>query len=811
MRLFFTGKLPAAGVASRGAAPAMHTLLRWPLLTILIAGLISHARAVPSFPGAEGFGSVTAGGRGGKVYHVTNLKNSGSGSFREGVEAGGARTIVFDVSGIIQLTEGLEIKNPSITIAGQTAPGEGIIVAGVEVDGDMISMTGGVSEVLVRYMRFRRGFNKVKWADWMAQGEHYNYPGPQGQCFVGMDARKNIMMDHISVSWGMDENFSMYRWQGPSGLLPTKNMTVQWCLNAEALNAGNHAFANTWGGEGANFHHNLLACCVGRNPSISFSHFLDFRNNTIFNWRDRSMDGGGIEAHVNVINNYYKPGPATGYTWDWGAPAPELKVRIVKPEIRDWGPDFGLSKARYAGPGIIGWWYVDGNIVEGYPEVSSDNWEGKSQVSGDYYTGVQWDAIVKPYPGVGPETGESHPEWEGETMYDHPEWARSDTMITHVEQPENPKDPDDGENGETFVMPDLPGIATQSTMTAYQSVLEGSGAIYPVRDAVDKRVVEMVTAGEATAGSRNNGIIDHPDDVGGYPEIAEEHRPSDWDTDRDGMPDIWESTRGLNPEDAADRNDDYDNDDYTNLEEYLNDIGAFKAVRAVVWDGEKDGRYARIENWDIAFQPSRFDTAIIGNASVEVDAIDQHAGILRLTDGATLDIVKGWLEVAESLEVDTGCTAVIGTDGSCVAGDVVNSGTMRLTGDAGLTVDGAFTNNGVLDIATWNGSLPPDFVNNGTVLDGGSGISVATEKSAMVTFNVSISGGTLRLHTPHGNKAGTTVTIYTIQGRIIRTWSFSRLNGRGSIPLRPELGNGIYIARVTAGSSNLCEKFTVEK
>jgi pectate lyase len=359
------------------------------------SAMVPSLGAIPSFPGAEGWGAVTVGGRGGAVYHVTNLNNSGPGTFRAACEASGPRTVVFDVSGIIQLTNEVQITNSYITIAGQTAPGAGVIVAG-----ETVNMTGGVSDVMVRYMRFRRSYDKAKWTRWATNTSN---PDPRGQCLVGMSTTRNIMVDHVSVSWGTDENMSIYRryinppiLPGGSTLVPTKNITIQWCISSEALNPTNHGFGDTLGGQGANHHHNLLACNVGRNPSISFSHFMDWRNNVIFNWRNRSMDGAGAEAHLNVISNYYKPGLASGFGNQW-EPTPELVVRIVKPEIRTWGAEFGLAKKAYSGPGVIGWWYVNGNVVEGYPEVSSNNWEGLSLVSGKYYRGVQWDSAVQPY------------------------------------------------------------------------------------------------------------------------------------------------------------------------------------------------------------------------------------------------------------------------------------------------------------------------------------------------------------------------------------------------------------------------------
>ena len=718
--------------------------LGWISALVAAGVFIPSARAIPSFSGAEGWGAVTVGGRGGAVLHVTNLNDSGPGSFRAACEASGPRTVVFDVSGIIQLTNVVLITNSFITIAGQTAPGDGVIIAG-----DTVDMDGAVSDVIVRYLRFRRSYDKAKWAAWAANSSN---PDPRGQCLVGLSTTRNIMVDHVSVSWGTDENMSIYRryinppvYPGGPTVLPAKNITIQWCISSEALNPANHAYADTLGGQGVNHHHNLLACNVGRNPSISFSHFMDWRNNVIFNWRDRTMDGAGVEAHMNVISNYYKPGPASGYDFQWN-PIPLLKVRIAKPEIRQNGTNFGLPpKNHYCYPGAVGWWYVQGNFVEGYPEVTSNNWEGLSLVSGSYYRGVQWggatsDAVDLPYPGFGPGTNGAHPEWTGSYMTNHMEWARVLAPITHVDLIEDTNDPGDDINGTVIPIPDLPRIATQTTLDVYQSVLAGAGATLPVRDPVDLRTVNMVISGVATNGTNHLGIINHPDEVGGYPVIAVVTRPADWDTDGDGMPDNWEIQHGLNPNDPADRNDDFDHDGYTNLEEYLNEVGAFKAVQDIVWDGSTNNRYAQIENWDIAFQPSRFDAAIISNATVVVDAIGQHAGILRLTNNATLNITNGWLKIANRLEVSAGCTNAVKLTGSLeVATNLVNNGTLRLTGAAALSVGGVLTNNGVLDIMTWSGTLPAGFVNQGTVLDR-SLLRVSSAVPAGPDFQVTMQG-----------------------------------------------------------------------
>ncbi|MES2921815.1 MAG: thrombospondin type 3 repeat-containing protein [Verrucomicrobiota bacterium] len=709
-----------------------------------ISGVLSvPAGAVPSFSGAEGWGAVTAGGRGGAVLHVTNLNDSGPGSYRAACEASGPRTVVFDVSGIIRLTSYVRITNPYITIAGHTAPGDGVIVAG-----DTTDLDGAVSEVIVRYMRFRRGYDKAKWAAWVANSSN---PDPRGQCLVGLSATRNIMVDHVSVSWGTDENMSIYRryinppvLTGGPTVLPTKNVTIQWCISSEALNPANHAYADTLGGQGANHHHNLLASNVGRNPSISFSHFMDWRNNVIFNWRDRTMDGAGAEAHMNVVNNYYKPGPASGFDYQWN-PLPALKVRIVKPEIRQNGALFGLnSKNRYCYPQAVGSWYVEGNIMEGYPAISNDNWNGQVTISGKSYRGVQWDGsisdgIILGYPGQGPGSLGAHPQWTGHFMTDHLDWAKVNAPITHVDLVQDPNDPADDINGVVIPIPDLPKVATQTAQDSYTTVLAGAGATLPVRDPVDVRTVTSVSTGVATAGARGNGIIDHPDEVGGYPVIAAVTRPANWDTDGDGMPDAWETQHGLNPTAAADRNGDFDNDGYTNLEEYLGELGAFKAVQDVVWDGSTNTRYAQIENWDIAFQPSRFDTAVINNASVVVDAIGQHAGTLRLTGNARLDITAGWLDVANNLEIAAGSTVTVLNPGTLkIAANIVNDGTLRLTGSSALNVGGTLTNNGVLDLMTCNGPRPT-IVNNGIVLDS-SQVKIGSARVDGTDFIVTVQG-----------------------------------------------------------------------
>ena len=321
---------------------------------------------IPAFPGAEGGGMYSFGGRGGKVYVVTNLNDRGPGSFREALEAGGPRIVVFNVAGIIRLNERIRIRAPYITIAGSTAPGDGVCIAGDTVEID-------THDVIIRHMRFRRG------ATWV---------GNRNDSFGGNPVG-NIMIDHVSASWGLDENMSMYRhmYQPPDGSkeqkLPTVNITIQNSIFSEALNTYHHAFGSTIGGYNSTFHHNLWASNTGRNPSVGMIYDFTFANNVVFNWRHRTTDGGDHRSFYNIINNYFKPGPVTPRDRPIGH-------RFLKPESRRAKPpvdDYGRA-------------YVAGNIVDGNPQVSANNWDGGVQVDsiGEAATILKAIRADAPYP-----------------------------------------------------------------------------------------------------------------------------------------------------------------------------------------------------------------------------------------------------------------------------------------------------------------------------------------------------------------------------------------------------------------------------
>ena len=427
----------------------------------------AEALAVPAFPGAEGAGAHTVGGRGGRVIQVTNLDDSGPGSLRAAVEAAGPRTVVFRVAGTIRLQSQLKIKEPYITIAGQTAPGGGIALRDYQLSID-------ADQVILRFLRVRLGDTAGREMD--AIGSRYH---------------KNIIIDHCSASWSVDECVSVYR---------SKDVTVQWCLISESLREsvhgkGAHGFGGIWGGQRVSYHHNLLAHHSSRNPRIAGGNpavqWVDLRNNVIYNWGYNSVYGGEGDVRINLVNNVFKPGPAT---------REKVRTRLANPYKDDEGPQ-GLER----------WWIAD-NLVVGAPDVTADNWLGV------------------------------HP------AKDLPlERLRADGPF------------------------EIAPVRTDSAALAYRRVLDHVGAILPHRDAHDARIIKEVASGTATYGGtygEGSGIIDSQKTVGGWPHLAPGQPPAD--TDRDGMPDAWESQHALNPADPADGPTDRDNDGYTNLEEFLN-------------------------------------------------------------------------------------------------------------------------------------------------------------------------------------------------------------------------------------------------
>jgi hypothetical protein len=307
------------------------------VLAVFFADCALSAQPI-AFPGAEGYGKYTTGGRGGKIIYVTNLNDTGRGSLRAAIKDSTCRTIVFKVSGTIFLQKKLEIKFGNVTIAGQTAPGAGICVAGfpfsIEAD-----------NVIIRFLRFRMGDIN------MVEGDA-----------LGAIGYKNIIIDHCSMSWSTDECGSFYK---------NHAFTLQWCIISESLYSsvhkkGSHGFGGIWGGYDVTFHHNLISGNASRNPRFNGTRLgetitdrVDYRNNVLYNWGYNSAYGGEM-GQYNMVANYYKPGPAT-----------QLKknhriVEITSEENLDYGK-----------------FYVAENFVEGNAGVSENNWNGGVNTKGD--------------------------------------------------------------------------------------------------------------------------------------------------------------------------------------------------------------------------------------------------------------------------------------------------------------------------------------------------------------------------------------------------------------------------------------------
>ncbi len=447
-------------------------------LFLLVLALLSLTLSsqTPAFPGAGGGGMYTTGGRGGKVLYVTSLADDGStGTLRWAVNQSGARTILFKVSGTIALKSALKISNGNLTIAGQSAPGDGICIRDYEVNIK-------ADNVIIRFLRFRLG-NKVLSNESDAIWGRY---------------QNNIIIDHCSMSWSIDECASFYS---------NNNFTLQWCYLTESLNnaghsKGAHGYGGIWGGKNASFHHNLLAHHNSRNPrfngwkrsGLSYENPLDeervdFRNNVIYNWGDNSSYGGEALGKYNIVNNYFKYGPGTKSS---------IKYKITQVD-KDGSSSYAPGYGKY---------FIEDNYVYGNQSVTNNNWSGVTYASGVNQAGVKVNAAFDAYP-----------------------------------------------------------IAEHAATVAFEKVLDYGGCSL-ARDAVDTRIANEARNGTATySGSvtKRAGIIDKPEDVGGYPTYQSSAAPAD--TDGDGIPDGWldahypgKTAKNLNEE------------GYTYLEVYLNSL-----------------------------------------------------------------------------------------------------------------------------------------------------------------------------------------------------------------------------------------------
>ena len=471
-----------------------------------------HGAAL-AFPGAEGGGMYTTGGRGGRIIHVTNLDDSGTGSLRAAVEASGPRIVVFDVAGIIELSSKLRISNGDLTIAGQTAPGGGICIKNyatvVEAD-----------NVIIRFVRFRLG----------DQGANAD----DGEDAIWGRRQRDIIIDHCSMSWSIDECASFYG---------NSNFTMQWCILTESLrhsvhDKGSHGYGGIWGGENASFHHNLLANHDSRNPRFDHPEIyenpsdpdrrgnVDYRNNAVYNWGSNSTYGGE-GGHFNMVGNYYRQGPAS----------------------RD--------RAYFIDANGI---YTSSGTDYGYPYLYMD---------GNYY--VQYTGM----------TAEDGVYWHDHGTKTPPDASRLLSSLLPISGPD----------GQTVY------TTTHSAQDAFALICETGGASL-VRDEVDERACLDAQTGTASCTDGGNGsgdgIIDTPKAVGGWPEYsaATENEANDkTDTDGDGIPDWFEEKFGLDTESDDSKAMTIDTKGrYTNIEMYLHYL-----VRDIVASQAGNGIYTALD------------------------------------------------------------------------------------------------------------------------------------------------------------------------------------------------------------------------
>jgi autotransporter-associated beta strand protein len=560
---------------SRGFMAAVRlTVLTAPLLL----AVTSAWAQLKAFPEAEGFGANATGGRGGSVYHVTNLNDSGPGSFRDAVSAGN-RIVVFDVGGWIELASAVSVQD-NITIAGQTAPGDGI---GLKNHGLSFSNS---ENVIARHLRVRQG----------------PYAAAIDRDAVGATSANNVIFDHMSVSWGRDENFS---------ITSSTNVTIQNSIIAEGLL--NHSMGGLieWN-EGMSIHHSLYISNNDRNPKTK--GILDFTNNVVFNWGSFAYvagDSAGL-SYGNVVNNYFVAGPESS-------------------ELHD---PISRGNRNYS-------MFLDGNFYDG-------NLNGV--LDGTLFTEEDVD-----------------------------------DELTYVDQ--------------RF---DYPLVNADTAERAYEKVLNNVGASLS-RDSVDSRLINSVV-------TQTGMLISDPADVGGWGSLNGGTAPVD--TDQDGMPDGWESARGLNPNNATDRNN-LNLFGYTRIEEYINELGG--AHKPKVWDAAS-GTWSIGGIWASPGVPTDDDNAFIrGNGGVDglatIDAAGANAWDVRIggNGAAALSVVSGGeLRVVNTLSVGYEGAGTLDIDGGDVTAkhvvlgsfnfggnvEVSNGGTLQTTMIASDGVGGSVTLNG---------------------------------------------------------------------------------------------------------------------
>ena len=522
------------------------------ILTSMAAALMSAAALAqaPAFPGAEGHGRYVAGGRGGKVIHVTNLNDKGTGSFRAAVTGNSKKIIVFDVAGVIPLASDLTIGS-NTTILGQTAPSPGITLRYYTVRPE--------DNCIIRFIRLRRG-----------QEKDIN----DGADATWQRNKTGIIFDHCSFSWSIDEVASFY---------DNNNFTMQWCTVAESLtnpghSKGAHGYGGIWGGKLASFHHNFVGHLMNRGPRFNGARYgwtgytsnkdydtykwenpvqaenVDFRNCVMYNAQGTCYGGPG-GGQINIVNNYFKAGPSHSLK---SKTLNGIKVSVSSGNER--GSQNRITQVTVSSSGnsdkkhpeyyeMTSRYFISGNTTETTKGTVTKNqdWKGVVYDKGTYtYNGEIYSADKKNFYG----DAVAHQTIDG-------------VSCVKIKM-DNP-----APTGE---------VTTHSAAEAFSKVLAYGGAsLY--RDEIDARYMEEAKTGTAQyKGSitQSPGIIDKVSDVNGYTEstFGTASHPADFDTDKDGIPDAWELANGLNPNDDSDALT-YSLDGkgyYTNLEVYANSL-----------------------------------------------------------------------------------------------------------------------------------------------------------------------------------------------------------------------------------------------
>jgi hypothetical protein len=699
--------------------------------------LVSFTTAVvsaqlPAFPGADGAGQFATGGRGGIVYHVTKLNLAlddparyDPGTFLYGLNdtnfpPGVPRTIVFDVAGVFHLghldqtnwqSDGnawdsnsrQSISGTNITIAGQTAPGPVIFMGG--------TLKPSGSNIIIRNITIAAGFGMKDF--WEPPPKTPPSPGalPTSYTMDAMDITGvNILIDHVDGLYCSDEIISCNE--------RADKLTIQYCNCSQAQNYNGHAYGHLLQAgtdQKISFLHNLDAHDTTRLPRVGSEVGLgplnDFRDNVFYNWADDFGFAGYTGAFQspsqfsknNFIQNFYLAGnggeKSTNGTVGGGT-----------------GIFYGYqSYGSPTGP-VYTAVYAAGNVAD---LDKNGNPNEPIPVDDRYLDSVMQPAAYDVDIGV---TSAARDSFTNVLRYAGSRWWERDYDIT-----------DDSTNT----------INTPDERIIYE-VITGTGKIMSWADDPFNNDPNEGTEWRSLWALR-------PDTNG----IAPFNRPANWDTDGDGMPDYWEIEHALDP-DVPNNNGDFDHDGYTDLEEYLNEIAAWPAPGEINFVGQNH-RYAEEFNWRVTgvnvniagmgnvptysyWQPSRFDTAVVSNDTVVVDAVGQHAGTLRLAGTAALDVTNGWLKIANELDIGYGSAATVERTGALnITSNLVNNGMLRLKGNAGLNVSGTLTNNGILDIMSWTGTLPAGFVNSGTILDS-SLVSVESPRVNGSEFQVTIQG-----------------------------------------------------------------------